>query len=150
MSDSLRSRRLYSPWNSPGQNTGVGRLSLLQGIFPTQGSNPGAPQCRWILYQLSHRGIWKLSCLFNENCTPFVLYLILELRSLVFDFLIVLSPPFFSQKGELYRQKKLICYTRQIRFVFLLHWPQISPKLLVTRQVLHLKYSILFQGMIHL
>ena len=32
-----------SPWNSPGQNTGVGRLSLLQGIFPTQGSNPGSP-----------------------------------------------------------------------------------------------------------
>ena len=34
---------LYSPWNSPGQNTGVGGLSLLQGIFPTQGSNPGLP-----------------------------------------------------------------------------------------------------------
>jgi len=32
-----------SPWNSPGQNTGVGSLSLLQGIFPTQGSNPGLP-----------------------------------------------------------------------------------------------------------
>ena len=32
---------LYSPWNSPGQNTGVSSLSLLQGIFPTQGSNPG-------------------------------------------------------------------------------------------------------------
>ena len=44
------------PWNSPGQNTGVGSLSLLQGIFPTQGSNPGLPHCRWILYQLSHRG----------------------------------------------------------------------------------------------
>ena len=38
-----------SPWNSPGQNTGVGSLSLLQGIFPTQGSNPGLPHCRWIL-----------------------------------------------------------------------------------------------------
>ena len=41
-----------SPWNSPGQNTGVGSLSLLWGIFPTQGSNPGLPYCRWILYQL--------------------------------------------------------------------------------------------------
>ena len=30
----------YSPWNSPGQNTGMGSLSLLQRIFPTQGSNP--------------------------------------------------------------------------------------------------------------
>ena len=45
-----------SPWISPGQTIGVGSLSLLQGIFPTQGSNPGPPHCRWILYQLSHKG----------------------------------------------------------------------------------------------
>ena len=45
-----------SPWNSPGQNTGVGSLSFLQGIFPTQGSNSGLPHCRQILYQLSHKG----------------------------------------------------------------------------------------------
>ena len=44
------------PWNSSGQNTGVGSLSLLQGIFPTQGLNPGLLHCRWILYQLSHKG----------------------------------------------------------------------------------------------
>ena len=56
MSDSLRPHGLYSPWNSPAQNTGVGSLSLLQGIFPTQGSNLGLPHCRWIPYQLSHRG----------------------------------------------------------------------------------------------
>ena len=49
--------QLYDiPWNSPGQNTGVGSLSLLQGIFPTQGLNPGRPHCRQILYQLSHQG----------------------------------------------------------------------------------------------
>ena len=42
MSDSLWPHGLYSPWNSPGQNTGVSSLSLLQGIFPTQGLNPGA------------------------------------------------------------------------------------------------------------
>ena len=47
---------LYSPWNSPGQHTGVGNCSLLQGIFPTQGSNPGLPLCRRILNQLSHQG----------------------------------------------------------------------------------------------
>ena len=47
---------LYSPWNSPGQNTGVGSLSLLQGIFLTQGPNPGLPHCRRILHQLSHKG----------------------------------------------------------------------------------------------
>ena len=55
MSNSLRPHGLYSPGNSPGQNTGVGSLSLLQGIFPAQGSNPGLPHCRWILYQLNHR-----------------------------------------------------------------------------------------------
>ena len=93
VSDSLQPHGLYSPWNSPGQNTGVGSLSLLQGlfpgieprspalqtnclpaepqgkpkntgvgscfflqgIFPTQGSNPGLPHCRLILYQLSHQ-----------------------------------------------------------------------------------------------
>jgi len=56
VSDSLRSHGLYSPWNSPGQNTGVHRLSLLQGIFPTQGSNSGVPHCRWTFYQLIHKG----------------------------------------------------------------------------------------------
>ena len=56
MSDSLRLHELYGPWNSPGQNTGVGSLSLLQGIFPTQGWKPGLPHCRQILYQLSHKG----------------------------------------------------------------------------------------------
>ena len=56
MFDSLWPHGLYSPWNSPGQNTGVGSLSLLQGIFPTQGSNPDLPHCRRILYQLSHKG----------------------------------------------------------------------------------------------
>ena len=52
------SHRLYSLWNSPGspgQNIGVGSLSILQGIFPTQGSNPVLPSCRWILYQLNHK-----------------------------------------------------------------------------------------------
>ena len=52
---SLPPHGLYSPWNSPGQNAGVGSLSLLQGICPTQGLNPGLPHCRRILYQLSHK-----------------------------------------------------------------------------------------------
>ena len=42
--------------NFPGQNTRVGSCSLLQGIFPTQVSNPGLPHCRQILYKLSHKG----------------------------------------------------------------------------------------------
>ena len=55
VSDSLRPHGLYSPWNSSGQNIGVGSLSLLQGIFLTWGSNLGLPHCGWILYQLSHK-----------------------------------------------------------------------------------------------
>ena len=49
MSSSLRPHGLYSPWNSPGQNTGVGSLFLHERIFPTQGSNPGLLHCRQIL-----------------------------------------------------------------------------------------------------
>ena len=56
VSDSLQPHGLYISWNSPDQDTGVGSLSLLQGIFPTQGSNPGLPHCKQILYQLSHKG----------------------------------------------------------------------------------------------
>ena len=48
--------RLLCPWNSPGKNTGVGCHSLLQGIFPTQGSNPGFLHGRQIPYHLSCQG----------------------------------------------------------------------------------------------
>ena len=51
-----RVQLFVTPWNSPGQNTGVGSLSLLQGIFPTQGSKPDLPHGRWIPYQLSRKG----------------------------------------------------------------------------------------------
>ena len=56
MSDSLWPHGLNSPWNSSGQNTGVGSLSLLQWIFPTQELNQGLLHCRQILYQLSYQG----------------------------------------------------------------------------------------------
>ena len=56
VSDSLQCHGLYSPWNSSDRNSGVGSLSLLQGIFPTQRWNSALPHCRWILYQLNHRG----------------------------------------------------------------------------------------------
>ena len=55
VSNSLQPHELYSPWNS-----GVDSLSLLQWIFPTQGSNPRLLHCRRILYQLSHKGSPKL------------------------------------------------------------------------------------------
>ena len=54
-SNSLWPCGLYSPLNSPGQKTGVGSLFLLQGIFQTQGLDPGLPHCRQFLYQLSHK-----------------------------------------------------------------------------------------------
>ena len=52
----LSPTRLLHPWNSPGKSTGVGCHFLLQGLFPTQGSNPGLPHCRQTLYHLSHQG----------------------------------------------------------------------------------------------
>ena len=60
---SLRPHGLCNPWTSPGQNTGVGSLFLLQGISPTQGSNPGLPHCKQTLYCVSHQG----SLLANQN-----------------------------------------------------------------------------------
>ena len=48
--------RLFRKWASPGKNTGVGCHFLLQGIFPTRGSNPGLLHCKQILYQLSYEG----------------------------------------------------------------------------------------------
>ena len=61
VSNSLRTHgleptRFLCPWDFPGKNTGVGFHSLLQGIFPTQGSNLGLVHCRQILYHLSHQG----------------------------------------------------------------------------------------------
>ena len=64
MSDYLQPHGLYSPWNSPGQNTGVGSLSLLQQIFPTQELNRDLLCCRQILYHLSYgTGMWNEKCL---------------------------------------------------------------------------------------
>ena len=48
--------RLLCPWDSPGKNSAVGNHSQLQGIFLTQGSNPGLLHCRHILYHLSYQG----------------------------------------------------------------------------------------------
>ena len=55
MSYSLQPHGLYSPRTPPGQNTGVGSLSLLQEIFPTQERNRGLLHGRGSLYQLSHQ-----------------------------------------------------------------------------------------------
>ena len=55
--------RLLCPWNSPGNNTGVGSYSLLQWIFLTQGLNPGLLHGRWVLYCLRHQGSPHIACL---------------------------------------------------------------------------------------
>ena len=67
-SDSVRPHRrqptrLPRPWDSPGQNTGVGSLSLLQWIFPTQELNRGLLNCRLILYQLSYQDSFTMDWL---------------------------------------------------------------------------------------
>ena len=70
VSDSLWPHGLDSPWNSPGQNTGVGSLSLLQGIFPTQGLNPVVLNLWfWILLGSS------ISFLLLDNFSVVFLYL---------------------------------------------------------------------------
>ena len=67
LSDSLQPHglwpaRLLCPWGSPGKNTGVDCHSLLQRIFPTQGSNPGLLHCRQILLSLSYREDHEVYC----------------------------------------------------------------------------------------
>ena len=88
-SNSLWPHGLYSPWKSPGLNTGLGSLFLLQGIFPTQGSNPGLPHCRWILYYLSHKGSPSLGVnyLILQICIKIlVIYTYSEIQSVAFFF----------------------------------------------------------------
>ena len=75
LSLTLWPRGLYSPWDAPDLNTGVRSLSLLQGIFPTQGLHPGLLHCRWILYQLSHKGSprvleWGANPFFSGSSQP--------------------------------------------------------------------------------
>ena len=84
----LRPTRLLCPRNSPGQNTGRGSCSCLQGIFMTQGSNQGLPHCRQILYHLSYQvnlsipsahcnpcfmPLWKMHCFASKGTYPFFL-----------------------------------------------------------------------------
>ena len=91
MSNSLQLHGLYSPWNSPSQNTGVGSLSLLQGIFPTQGSNPGLLHCRQILHHLSHKG--------KPNCHHFDLSFLVSPHSSHASFLYTSGTVLFFYLG---------------------------------------------------
>ena len=66
-----RAARLLCPWNSPGQNTGVGGHFLLQGIFPTQASNPGLLHCRQIFTIWATREFWIISLYKKYVINPF-------------------------------------------------------------------------------
>ena len=78
------------PGDSPGKNTGMGCHAFLQGISPTQGSNLGLQDCRWILYCLSHQKspVGKLVTLNNlfaldinvETLSPFEHFSVYEFR----------------------------------------------------------------------
>ena len=111
VSDSLGPHGL-SLWSSSVQNTGVGSLSLLQGIFPTQGSNPGLPHCRQIIYQLIHKGITDTS-LSGRKIQKYIL-------------------TFFSDETSLRWKSKLLSRIYSKMFLayprdtpFLLHGPEI-------------------------
>ena len=74
---------LVTPWTIQSMEfsrPGVSSYSLLQGIFPTQGLNPGLPHCRWILYQLSHQGS---SCIYESASTLFCLFVLFCFRSYI-------------------------------------------------------------------
>ena len=89
---------LYSPWNSPGQKAGAGKPFPSLGIFPTQGSNPGLPHCRRILYQLSYQGSQILS---NKNLNTFMSrHIILKLLETN------------KQKNLEHSQRKMIAYLK--------------------------------------
>ena len=72
MSNSLQPHGLYSPWNSPRQNPGIGSLSLLQGIFPTQELNRGLLHCRWMLYLLSYCSVQFSRSVMSDSLRPHV------------------------------------------------------------------------------
>ena len=92
VSNTLQPHGLYSPWNSLGQNTGVGSLSLLQGIFPTQGSNQRLLHCRQILYcWATNQSVWKYSEMyvqcFNISLleVDFCFFVLIASRTTVFN-----------------------------------------------------------------
>ena len=96
--------RLLCPWDSPGQNIGVGCHFLLQGIFLTQGSNLCVLHCRQILYLLSHLG----SMVATEKTTKVILVTFFKRQILLILYVKVICarhsdlyklvfPPFISE-----------------------------------------------------
>ena len=132
---------LYSPWNSPGQNTGVGSLSLLHGIFPTQRLNPGLLRCRQILSQLSHKGspilvnawtqFWSPSRIRWLSSLPFPLY---------WSFSATLTYTLINQMietGALWEKVRVGCFERTaLKQVYYQGWNRLPAQVGCMRQVL--------------
>ena len=95
IADSLWPNELYSPWNSPGQNTGVGSHSFLQRIFPTQGSNLSLLHCRQVLFHLSHQVLSLFLCIMEFKSVSFSWMWINDL------FVLKLSRPYLGSIGML-------------------------------------------------
>ena len=84
----LQPTRIPCPWDSPGKNTGVGCHFLLQGIFPTQGSNLGVPHCWQMLCHLSHQES-------SNSQGPSLFPKVLRFQLLIiFDYLLMISDNF--------------------------------------------------------
>ena len=119
VSDSLWPCGLYSPpgssvhGDSPGKNTGEGCYALLQGIFPTQGSNPGQPHCRLILYQLSHQGSpWPRSYGSTTTC-PFTHLQVSShesIRTILYSSLLSPRPSTLMVKNRFLTRYKVCCH----------------------------------------
>ena len=111
---------LDRPWNSPGKNTGVGSLSLLQVIFPTQGSNPSLPYCRWFFTSWSRSEAHKQRSISSIDIyTTIQNHFATSPGPLCFSHLIVLSSsefyfPRISYSWLLYR---ICCFFRLSFFI---------------------------------
>ena len=110
--------------DSPGKNTGVGCHALLQGIFPTQVSNPGLPHGRWILYYLSHQGSHNTCLVTWTQCL--ILSRLIKLKGTLIwhEFYVLLlpkPPPTQRKEGkQAGRQEKKSsrCANEKLRYLF--------------------------------
>ena len=132
MSDSLppyglQPTRLLHPWDFPGNSPGVDCHFLLQGIFPTQGSNPGLPYCRQRLYHLSHQGIP-----FHCNKYIFVLFLnnlicVCKVTSVASPWELKESSCFRATEFNIFIKINFTNYVFQILCLFVLFLPTKRP-----------------------
>ena len=143
VSDSLSPHELYGPRNSPGQNAGMDSLSLLQGISPTQGSNPGLRHSRQILYQLIYQG----SPLFNLCEALNLIYLIyVKLNNNKTQTQMSQFRSLLSSSLQVYYRGKSFCTGMKIAALFWLH--TVCLLLCKVCMLAHLSYTIALKSLI--